>query len=284
MLHRAAGLAAMLALALAETGSMAHAMEKPLERAPDGRRLVLTFSDDFAQFRPYGGADGIWRTTYGDGTWLGLDGRTLPANAEMEVYVDPAFTDAHGPIGIDPFRLKDGCLDILAMPTPHHLLTRLDDHPYVSGMISSQPSFAQAYGYFEMRAKIPSGAGMWPAFWLLRKDLKWPPEIDVMESVGDASKVYSTVHSKLMPSAEIEGRVAPDAFHTYAVAWDPKRVEFYVDGHDIGGQATPADLDQPMYMIANLAVGGTWPGPPDSMSEFPAVMSIDYIRAYRFAK
>jgi beta-glucanase (GH16 family) len=150
-------------------------------------------------------------------------------------------------------------------------------------MISSQPSFWQTYGYFEMRAKIPSGRGLWPAFWLLPKDQSWPPEIDVMESVGDASHIYATVHSTVQPAAGIEARISPDSFHTFAVSWDPDQIVWYVDDRRIGAAHTPADVHKPMYMIANLAVGGNWPGSPDATTVFPAEMTIDYIRAYKFA-
>jgi beta-glucanase (GH16 family) len=254
-----------------------------LKSTPDGRPLELVFFDDFQSFREYGERGGVWRTTYGDGHQTGLDRRSLPTNGELELYVDSRLFDADGRIGLDPFRMKDGHLDIEADPTPSSLLVRLDGHPYVSGVISSQPSFAQTYGYFEMRAKIPGGAGLWPAFWLLPSDQSWPPEIDVMESVGDASKIYSTVHSTLRPAVEVAATVTPGAYHTYAVSWDAKNIIWYVDGLKIGEQTTPADLNKPMYMIANLAVGGNWPGPPDATTKFPAVMTIEYIRAYRFA-
>ncbi|HVV66177.1 MAG TPA: glycoside hydrolase family 16 protein [Rhizomicrobium sp.] len=272
-----------MATLLALSAAPARASEAPLSHAPDGRRLVLTFKDDFNDFRMLGAPSGVWRTTFGDGAWLGMDGRTLPNNGELELYVDPLYADAEGAIGLDPFAVRDGHLEIRAAPTPRRLLARLAGHRYVSGMISSQPTFRQTYGYFEMRAKIPSGRGLWPAFWLLPADLSWPPEIDVMESVGDASRIYSTAHSNLRPAVDIDARVAADAFHSYAVSWDPRMLVWYVDGRKIGEEPTPPDLNKPMYMIANLAVGGDWPGAPDKTTAFPAILSIDYIRAYRFA-
>ena len=255
-----------------------------LHATPDGRPLQVAFSDDFKTFRPYGEPGGIWRTTYGDGTQLGLDRRSLPTNGELELYVDPQLADAQGRIGIDPFRVRDGHLEIVATPTPPALLGRLNHYAYVSGLISSQPSFAQTYGYFEMRAKLPGGAGIWPAFWLLPSDLSWPPEIDVVEAVGDPSHVYSTVHSTVQPTQGVEAHVTPNAFHTYAVSWDPARIIWYVDERKIGEEKTPADLHKPMYMIANLAVGGDWPGAPDSSTVFPSTLAIEFIRAYRFVR
>jgi beta-glucanase (GH16 family) len=186
-------------------------------------------------------------------------------------------------IGLDPFRSDGEHLDILAWPTPPALRARLDRQPYVSGVISSQPSFAQLYGYFEMRAKLPPGKGLWPAFWLLPKDGSWPPEIDVLEAVSDPTHIYSTVHSTTKPATGVEVRVASDVFHTFAVSWDKSRVEWFVDNRSIGAVPTPADMHKPMYMVANLAVGGDWPGAPDKTTVFPATLSIDFIRAYRFA-
>jgi beta-glucanase (GH16 family) len=254
-----------------------------LQFAPDGRRLVLAFSDDFDSFRQLGEPGGVWRTTFGDGSQLGLDRRSLPTNDELELYVDADLSDASGKIGLNPFHIDKGFLDITALPTPQSVLLRLGNHPYFSGMISSQPSFSQTYGYFEMRAELPGGKGLWPAFWLLPADQSWPPEIDILESVGDPSHIYSTVHSTLQPAVGIEAHASPNAFHTYAVSWDRRRIVWYIDGQETGEQSTPADLNKPMYMIANLAVGGDWPGSPDSSTNFPAKLTIDFIRAYKFA-
>lgn len=261
----------------------ARAEQAPLREAPDGRKLVLTFADDFDSFRQWGLPNGVWRTTFGAGNQEGLTRRSLPNNDELEIYVDPLLADAHGPIGLDPFSIQGGKLVIRAWPTPESLRDRLDGYPYVSGMISSQPTFWQLYGYFEMRAKIPDGKGVWPAFWLLPADQSWPPEIDVMESVSDASTVYSTTHSSVQPKVGVKAHITPDAFHTYAVSWDNSTITFYVDGRQIGSQPTPPDFHKPMYMVANLAIGGNWPGNPDATTRFPKRLTIDYIRAYRFA-
>lgn len=270
-----------LAIAAIALAPVAHATGiTPLKRTPAGRPLVMTFDDEFH------GANNpspLWRTRLGDDTYRGLAGRTLENNRELELYVDSQLADAHGLIGLNPFRSDGEHLDILAWPTPAPMRARLDNQPYVSGVISSQPSFAQLYGYFEMRVRLPPGKGLWPAFWLLPKDGSWPPEIDVMEAVSDPTHIYSTVHSTTGPAAGVEARVSPDAFHTFAVSWDRKRVAWFVDDRSIGSVPTPADMHKPMYMVANLAVGGDWPGAPDETTVFPATLSIEFIRAYRFA-
>lgn len=275
---------AIVASMLLAIAMCAHAnAQPPLRTAPDGRRLVLTFSDDFNSFRPWGSPGGVWRTTFGDGKDAGINARTLSDNGELEVYADANFFDAKGNFGLNPFEVHDGMLEILARPLPKALLARMSGLTYSSGMISSQPSFSQRYGYFEMRAKIPSGKGLWPAFWLLPADGTWPPEIDVFEAVGDGGDIHSTVHSKLREAVDVESHIAPDRFHTYAVSWDAKHVIFYIDGRKRGEQETPPDMHKPMFLIANLAIGGFWPGSPDATTTFPAKMTIDYIRAYRFA-
>ncbi len=261
----------------------AEASSPPLDRAPDGRKLVMTFDEEFSRFRPWDGGSGVWRTTFGDGRLTGVPQRTLQANGELEVYVDADMSDAAGRIGVDPFKLRDGVLEITAARTPAALIPRLGGYAYTSGLITTQPSFSQRYGYFEMRARIPRGKGLWPAFWLLPADLSWPPEIDVMESVGDPSRVYVTAHSNTRKADGIEVRISPDAFHVFAVSWGPEMLVWYVDGREAGRQPTPPDLNKPMYMLANLALGGGWAGAPDATTPLPATYAIDYIRAYRFA-
>jgi beta-glucanase (GH16 family) len=154
----------------------------------------------------------------------------------------------------------------------------------VSGLITTQPSFAQAFGYFEAGLQLPAGKGLWPALWLLPIDMTWPPEIDIMESIGDPLTAYMSTHSKA--EADFTQKVAVDGpgFHTFAVSWDPGSVVWYVDRRVVARKPTPADMHKPMYLLANLAVGGTWPGAPDDSTRFPARYRIAFIRAYRFAR
>jgi hypothetical protein len=159
-------------------------------------------------------------------------------------------------------------------------LTRLEP------ALETAHSFSQTYGYFEMRAELPAGQGLWPAFWLLPANGTWPPELDVMEMLGnEPNRVYQTAHSgatgtHTMVSSSAVVSDTSAAFHTYGVDWEPDLITWYVDGQQVFQSATPADMNQPMYMIANLAVGGDWPGSPDGSTAFPATMQIDYIRAY----
>ena len=281
--HRQAGAALAAAFGLAVAPAQA-ADDAPLQSAPDGRRLVLAFADDFAAFRTLCQGGGRWRSTFGDGGQNTVGARTLSGNAELEVYVDPCLAGAPAGARPDPFRAGGEGLEIIAEPARPELAQALEGHPYASGLITTQPSFRQTYGYFEMKARLPRGKGLWPAFWLLPADQSWPPEIDVIESIGDPGVIYQTVHSKVadQPGVKVEVPRDPDGFHVFAVEWDPRWIVWYLDGRETARKPTPPDVDKPMYMLVNLAVGGHWPGAPDASTRFPAAMSVRWVRAYRF--
>ena len=137
-----------------------------------------------------------------------------------------------------------------------------------------------------MRAQLPAGQGLWPAFWLLQADMSWPPEIDVMEVLGhDMTTLYTAAHTNQTGSHTSKGGTikVPDmsaGYHTYGVDWQADYITYYFDGNQVWKTPTPSDMHEPMYMIANLAVGGYWPGMVNSTTPFPAQMKIDYIRAY----
>jgi len=283
--HPAAVAALGLALCACQGAPPAAAATAPLAHAPDGRPLTMTFDDEFDSFRRFAHGQGVWRTYLRGGDGMLVTERTLTGNKELQVYVDPDWAPEGRPLGLNPFSLHDGELEIRAEPAPPSVAAQLEGRRYISGMISSQPAFSQTYGYFEMRARLPRGKGVWPAFWLLPADFDWPPEIDVMESVGDPSKVYATAHSKVAKAEGTEIQISdPDAFHTYAVAWDKDQIVWFVDGREAKRQPTPPDMHKPMYLLANIALGGDWAGAPDASTPWPARMSIDYIRAYRFAR
>lgn len=165
---------------------------------------------------------------------------------------------------------------------------KMDGMAYTSGVISTFDQFKFAFGYVEMRAKMPIGQGLWPAFWLLADDHRSPAEIDVMEYLGDEpQKVWTTLHyDDATDPSDMENRfwIGPDFsrdFHTFAMKWDPSTVTWYVDGVE-RFRVTDRVPTKPMYLIANMAVGGQWPGNPDANTAFPAYFDIDYIRVYQF--
>lgn len=163
-------------------------------------------------------------------------------------------------------------------------------YSYTSGAITSHTLFSLQYGYVEIRTKIPKGKGLWPAFWLLAEGTDWPPEIDVFEILGDQpNKVYMTNHWKSPTGVHLSTQgtyTGPDFsqdYHTFAVDWQPTEIIWYVDGVERyrTQQGVP---NEPMYLIANLAVGGDWPGAPDATTVFPAYLDIDYIAAWQLTE
>jgi len=262
-------LAAALAL-LAPT-----ALVTPVGAGPDLAGARQTFDEEFdtLDLRQANDPDGRWSTHFEWG------GRTLPTNGEMQVYVDRNYLG----LGLEPFSVKGGVLTITARHASSELAARLGGHPYTSGLLTTAHSFSQTYGYFETRARLPAGKGLWPAFWLLPTDQSWPPEIDIFELLGDhPDRLHLALHSRAAPNWGFEAAVADLSkdFHVYGLMWGPHTIAWYLDGTELAHADTPADMHRPMYILLDLAVGGTWPGAPDGTTHFPAEMKIDYVRAW----
>lgn len=254
--------------------------------ALDLNNMHLTFDEEFNSLSLYNGVSGTWNPTYGYGSNLNNFASHVHGE-EKQIYVDPAFTGTtSAALGVNPFSIQDGILNITAAPTSSALMDALGGYQYTSGLITTQQSFQQTYGYFEMSAKLPEGQGFWPAFWLLPAGGWGPPELDVMEMLGNnPSTIYTTAHSTAtgqLQSTTFASNVADTSagFHSYGVDWEPDQITWYFDGQPVAQTATPPDMHSPMYMLANLAVGGNWPGAPDATTSFPSNMQIDYIRAY----
>ncbi len=263
----------------------------------DRRGLIPTFADEFNEFSWYAeGLDngskggGTWRTNFGYAPVQHLGSRTLGSNGELQVYTDRGFRGtAPEPLGIHPFRIVNGNLEIVGDKAPEKVRPFISNYEYTSGLITTQFSLSQVYGVFEMRARMPKGRGLWPTFWLLPKDGSWPPEIDILEILGQEPTVLHTnAHSKatgVHTDAPDVIRV-PDTsadFHLYAVDWQKDEIRWYFDGFEVARAPTPADMHKPMYILAGLPIGGHWVGRPDESTHFPAVLTIDWIRAYRRA-
>ncbi len=175
-----------------------------------------------------------------------------------------------------------------------------------SGRINTLGKQQFKYGYFETRAKVPTGAGYLPAFWLMSADEnlygQWPRcgEIDIMEVMGhETNKTYGTIHYG-NPHGQSQGTYTlplysyADLYHTFACEWEPGSIKWYVDGvliHEehkwystTEGQGTvtyPAPFDQEFYIILNLAVGGSWVGYPDENTSYDENFQIDYVKVYQ---
>lgn len=247
----------------------------------------LVWSDEF------NGAKG---STIDPAKWDAQTGGSGWGNRELEYYTDSkknAYLDGRGSL----------VLKAIKETLPPEFNCWYGPCQYTSARLFTKKKFTQAYGRFEARIKLPFGQGIWPAFWLLGDNIDttgWPAcgEIDIMENIGrEPSTVHGTLHG---PGYSGEFGVGAahtlphsvrfaDAFHTFAIEWEPNVIRWYVDGK-LYQTRTPADLpagakkwvyDHPFFIILNLAVGGAWPGNPDATTTFPQKMLVDYVRVYR---
>jgi beta-glucanase (GH16 family) len=208
-----------------------------------------------------------------------VEGGSLVIEARREVFPNPAF-DASA--GKDWKRSR--C-----------------EGAYTSASLTTQGKASWKYGRIEVRAKLPEGRGLWPAIWMLGdakgQRVPWPAcgEIDIMEYVGhEPGVIHGTVHTakynhvkKTQRGARLKVGPVGEKFRAYAVEWDPKRIDFFVDqekyftfpNEGAGEEAWP--FDKPFYLILNVAVGGAWGGAKGvDEGAFPARMLVDYVRVY----
>lgn len=255
---------------------------KPQVESHLDTKWVLTWSDEF------NAPDG---TPPDSQKWTSMTGGNGWGNNELEYYTTST-RNAHQ---------EHGSLVIEAIREPY---TGADGvkRDYTSARLSTADKFTQKYGRFEARIKMSRGQGMWPAFWMLGDDIKfahWPNcgEIDIVENLGrEPSIAHGTIHGpgysgdKGISAAFTlpAGKSFTDDFHIFAIEWEPEELRFYVD-QDLYATRKPSDLpadkhwvyDHPFFILLNLAVGGNWPGNPDSTTEFPQKMLVDYVRVYR---
>ncbi|MFB9090403.1 glycoside hydrolase family 16 protein [Flavobacterium paronense] len=204
-------------------------------------------------------------------------------NNELEYYTDSS----------DNVKVADGMLQITARKQAFM------GSEYTSARLLSKGLFEQKYGRFEARIKMPSGQGIWPAFWLLGANsdtVTWPlcGEIDIMEYKGQEPTItHGTVHgpgysggSAITKSYDLINDRFDTDFHIFGIEWGKNYINFYVDDV-LYNQITPDKVtgewvyDHTFYMILNLAVGGSYVGPPNSATTFPQTMYVDYVRVYQ---
>ena len=193
----------------------------------------------------------------------------------------------------------DGYLHIVAaQPSPG---------VYTSARLKTQGLFSFQYGRIEFRAQVPEAQGFWPAAWLLGNNIatvNWPAsgEMDVLERVNAAATPdwnAGSIHGTGFTGGNIgtkynfpSGQTA-SGWHTYGMIWSKGSVAYYVDDPtrpyitytpssiaSLTGSVWPYDSGQSNYIILNLAIGGSWPGPPNSTTPFPSQMLVDYVRIY----
>lgn len=244
------------------------------------KEYTLVWSDDF----DYEGLPDSTKWSYdvGDGCpdicgW---------GNNELEYYTENRSKNA---------RVENGNLIIEAHKE------EFEDRSYTSARLLTRDRQAWKYGRFEIRAKLPSGNGTWPAIWMLPEDWEyggWPAsgEIDIMEHVGhEPNRVYATVHTEAYNHLEgtqdtdtLRIADAEEAFHEYALEWTESSINWYVDGEQYSTftneQATYKEwpFDKPFHLILNIAVGGNWGGSQGvDDSIWPQQMVVDYVRVYQ---
>jgi beta-glucanase (GH16 family) len=190
--------------------------------------------------------------------------------------------------------VKDGYLIIQA---------KNESGNYTSSRLTTQNKFNFKYGRVDIRAALPKGQGIWPAFWMLGKNIpqvSWPKcgEIDIMEMVGGTTgngsdkTTYGTPHwdnngqhAQAGGSTKLSSGIFNDEFHVFSIVWDAKKIVWYLDDkqfHVI--DTTPAGLSEfqeEYFLLVNLAVGGDWPGKPDGTTLFPQYLIVDYIRVFQ---
>jgi beta-glucanase (GH16 family) len=249
---------------------------------PPTSGLTLVWSDEFSSANGSAPDSTKWTYDLGGGGW---------GNQELQSYTSRP----------QNVQIQKGNLLITALQENYSATDGVARN-YTSARLKSQNLFAQAYGRFEARIKIPRGQGIWPAFWMLGNDITqngWPQcgEIDIMENIGrEPGIIHGSLHgpSSVAPTSDRTstiflpaGQNYADDFHVYAIEWEPGAVRFYLDSNNYatftedqwpsGGQWV---FDHPFFIILNLAVGGVWPGNPGSTTPFPQQMLVDYVRVY----
>jgi beta-glucanase (GH16 family) len=220
-----------------------------------------------------------WTNETGGGGW---------GNNELEYYTN----------SVKNTFLTGGCLVIEARKET------IGTNDYTSARIISKDKKTFTYGRIDMRAKLPKGQGLWPALWMLGNNISqtgfaWPAcgEIDIMELLGQNSQmVYGTAHWGIAGQGSIHhgGSYSlssgdfSSSFHVFSLEWDAGKLTFLVD--DVSYYTVnKADViegtypfDKPFFFIMNVAVGGNWPGNPNSSTIFPQRMFVDYVRVFQF--
>jgi beta-glucanase (GH16 family) len=255
---------------------------------PGSGNWRLAWRDEFN--RPAGTPPdpSVWAHEIGDGTINGIPGW---GNSELEYYTDSTQNAAHdgrGNLNIT-VRKADPASNLTCYYGPCQ---------YTSARLLTQNKVEFGYGRVEARIKVPSGAGLWPAFWSLGNSISqvnWPQtgEIDMMEFVGrDPNTVFGTIHGPGYSGGESFGGTyrfgapVPGSYHTYAIEWRPNLIVWYVDGIEYH-RATPANVapdqwvfDHPFFLLLNVAIGGNFGGPVGDTTAFPQSMQVDYVRVY----
>ena len=211
-------------------------------------------------------------------------------NNELQFYTD---SDSNSYV-------ENGNLTLKAQVVPQGIGSSKGLRYYSSARLRTYGKGDWKYGRIEVKAKVASGQGIWPAIWMLPTDWLfggWPSsgEIDIMEHVGyDLGVVHGSVHTeaynhKINTQRSSARKIAnvDTEFHVYSIIWDKDKISFFIDGvqyflfeNDQQGNYKTWPFDQRFHLLINIAVGGDWPGNPDNSTNFPRKMLVDYVRVY----
>jgi beta-glucanase (GH16 family) len=192
-------------------------------------------------------------------------------------------------------RVEDGSLIIESRKEKY------EEGDYTSASLHTWRKAEWLYGRIEVRAKLPTGRGMWPAIWMLginRRQAGWPAcgEIDIMENVGfDPDTICANIHTKAYnhvkrtnKGSKITAEKPYEQYHVYAIEWSAEKLDFFLDDQKyftFENEGTGSDVwpyDQPHYLILNAAIGGSWGGQKGiDDSIFPQKYFIDYVRIFK---
>ncbi|MHB1686042.1 MAG: carbohydrate-binding protein [Ignavibacteriaceae bacterium] len=241
--------------------------------------LLVPFISTFAQNYQLVWSDEFNEPTLDTSTWTFDLGNSGWGNNELENYTNST----------NNVYTQNGYLFINAR--------KESNGTYTSGRIKTEGLKSFQYGKIEARMKLPYGQGMWPAFWMLGDNItsvSWPTcgEIDIMEMIGGQGRentIYGSAHwgGDFSNKYILSSGTFADSFHVYDVTWTPTQIAWHVDGIQYNVlNITPTSLNafrKPFFIILNLAVGGNWPGNPNSSTLFPQQLVVDYVRDYQNA-
>jgi len=260
--------------ATATSTAVSISVTNPVSNCPN-----LTWSDDF-------NGTSLDQSKWNYQTGDGCPGNCGWGNNELEYY-----TSNSGNVSV-----SGGNLALTALYQPNY---NGSGKNYTSGKLVTSGKFSQKYGRYEARIKVPSAAGIWPAFWMLADNTAWPGtgEIDILECLNtNPTTWYGTLHyastsgvHQSMGSTWNSPVPLSNDFHIYACEWTTDHISWYIDGvlrgtvtkaaAVAGGGAWPFD-NQKFFIILNLAVGGNFPGQNPISSQYPQTMLVDYVRVY----
>ncbi|WP_428328297.1 glycoside hydrolase family 16 protein [Mucilaginibacter sp.] len=167
--------------------------------------------------------------------------------------------------------------------------------PYTSARMNTLNKMSAKLGRVEARIKLPLGAGLWPAFWMMGTNINsvsWPTcgEIDIMEHVNADNIIYGTMHWNVNGHVQYgltTTTPTPDDYHIYAIDWDDSSIRWYIDdtlyvtANIANNINNTGAFHLPFFILLNMAVAGDFPGQTVDESKLPAKMYVDYVRVYK---